>query len=130
MDYQCPNCKSDNIQKISLAVMKGTNSVSFFGLGGGNGGAGGGGAFGTSQTVLAEAHSPPVKRRMFWWGLGAFFFAPGAITTGNGFFIIVALMCAAGLGYAMYYNSAVYEDELREWNAKWICQRCACVFKL
>lgn len=114
MDYQCPNCQSDNIQKLSLTVMKGTN----------------GSAFGTSQTVLAEAHSPPVKRRQFWWGVGLFLFAPGAITTGNGFFIVVALACAAGIGYAWHYNNKVYPKEVREWNSKWICQRCACVFKI
>jgi ribosomal protein L37AE/L43A len=114
MDYKCPSCGSDNIQKISLTVMKGTKSS----------------ALGSSQSFLAEAHSPPSERRTFWWCIGLFFFAPGAVTTGNGFFIVVALSCIAGLGHAIYYNNKVYPTEVREWNSRWICQRCASVFKI
>jgi hypothetical protein len=80
------------------------------------------GGFGSTQTALAEIHSPPTERRWV-------FFGPGAITTGNGFFIVVASACALGLGYALYYNHAVYYKELQAWNRLWICQRCATVFK-
>lgn len=129
-EYQCPTCGSDNIQKISLAVMKGTKSVSLFGLGGSGAGPGGGGAMGTSQSALAEIHSPPTEKRIFWWCLGIFLFAPGAIATGNAFPIVIAVMCLAGLIRAWYYNNKEYPTELREWNSRWICQRCASVFKL
>lgn len=112
-EYVCPTCGSDNIQKLSLTVMKGTKS----------------GAIGSTQTALAEIHSPPTERRWVWWSIGLFFFGPGAITTGNGFFIVVAAACALGLGYALYYNHAVYYKELQAWNRLWICQRCAAVFK-
>lgn len=114
LKYECPNCGCDNIQKLSLTVMKGTKS----------------GAFGGSQSALAEVNSPPTERRLLWWGLGLFLFGPGAITIGNGFFIVVAIACALGLGYALYYNNVEYHKELKAWNALWICQRCASVFKI
>src|SRR5574343_739293 len=114
MEYVCPDCGSENVQKLSLTVMKGTKN----------------GAIGSTQTALAEIHSPPTERRWVWWALGLFLFGPGAVTTGHGFFIVVAISCALGLGYAWYYNNVQYQKELIAWNRLWICQRCATVFKL
>lgn len=113
-EYICPSCGGEHIQKLSLTVMKGTKTS----------------VIGSTHSALAEIHSPPTERRWIWWALGLFLFGPGAVTTGNGFFIVVAVACLLGLGYALYYNNIEYRKELQAWNALWICQRCAAVFKL
>ena len=128
-NYECPNCQSENIQKLSLAVMHGTKSVSFLGIGGASGGAGGGGMFGTSQSALAELNSPPKEKSSVWWSIGIVIFGLSSLTL-NPIPIFLFLGCCFGLWAAWSYNSKEYPALLKDWNEKWICQRCATVFKL
>lgn len=113
LKYECPNCQSENIQKLSLAVMKGTKS----------------GTIGSAQTALAEFNSPPKEKSLVWWSIGCALFGIASLSL-NPFPIIMLFGCCLGLFSSWHYNSKEYPVLVKDWNEKWICQRCAMVFKI
>lgn len=56
--YICPNCKSENIQKIELIYLNGVDDVNGTGIGVGCGGFFGGWHGGKSQIKLSQVVAP------------------------------------------------------------------------
>lgn len=129
MSYQCPQCQSENIQRVSLAVSQGTKATTFFGLGASAGGIGAGGGGGISQTMQAQNLTPPKLRKVIWWLLGTLIFLPAALH-GLPLAIGIAIICAGIFVRAVIYNKKDFPKEFAEWKQLWVCQRCANVFKL
>lgn len=129
MPYQCPQCHSENIQRVSLAVSQGTKASTFFGIGGSSGGIGAGAGAGVSQTMQAQSLTPPSARKVIWWLLGTLLFLPAAFS-GVSLAIAIALICSIGLARAVIYNKRDFPKEFADWKQLWVCQRCANVFKL
>jgi len=67
MNYECPNCKSENIQKLLVAHIAGKSKTKSSGIGFGIGHSGFGNSFGVgvgvgkaeNQTLLSQTLSPP-----------------------------------------------------------------------
>lgn len=129
MPYQCPQCQSENIQRVSLAVAQGTKASTFFGIGASAGGIGAGGGGGMSQTIQAQNLTPPRMRKVIWWLIGLLLFLPAALHQ-MPIAVFVALVCAGGTIRAVLYNRKDFPKEFAEWKKLWVCQRCANVFKL
>lgn len=129
MSYECPQCHSENVQRVSLVVSQGTKASSFFGIGGSTGGIGLGAGAGVTQTLQAQNLMPPKMRKVFWWALGTFLSAPSAL---SGFPVAIGifLVCAVGLCWAIFYNKKEFPAQMASWQKLWICQRCANVFNL
>ena len=134
IDLTCPKCRSDNTQKLSLAVEGGTfsNKAITIGAGVANTGAGlgAGSTKGTSTSRLAQRHEAPEKIPVIRGGLSILIVAwvvsllagPWAMTVGY-------LIAVAGAGWGWVYNFRFYPTEMAEWDAKYLCLRCSEVFK-
>ena len=129
MSYQCPQCLSENIQRVSLAVAQGTKASTFFGLGASPGGIGAGGGAGLSQTMQAQNLTPPKMRKVLWWFIATLLLFP-SVFSGVPVPIVLFLICAGFFARAVIYNKSEFPKEFAEWKQLWVCQRCANVFKL
>jgi hypothetical protein len=134
MDLSCPQCKSDNTQKLSLLVEGGTSKISTttFGVGGAAGhmAVGGASTKGVSVSKLAEKQAAPTKVPVISGSLAILFVAwlisvfagPTAMTIG---YVLVAAVVVFG----WRYNWTKYPSEYAEWDKKFICMRCSNVFE-
>lgn len=129
MSYQCPQCQSENIQRVSLAVSQGTKATTFFGIGASAGGIGAGSGGGISQTMQAQNLTPPSAKKVIWWLLGLLLFLPAALHQ-MPIPMFVSLVCGGGVIRAVIYNKREFPKEFADWKQLWVCQRCANVFKL
>lgn len=103
-DIHCPACGSSNIQKLSLAVLNGTEA-------------------------FAALHAPPAKKGT---GLASFCLVFSVIISlifQSPFFLVVSLFAFGFLLQAVFYNERDYPPLLEAWQKQWVCQRCAEVFK-
>lgn len=133
MDLACPNCRSDNTQKLSLAVEGGTfsSNATTVGVGATGGGAGlmAASTSGSSTSMLAQKHAAPEKWPVISGGIGiiavswiaSLFLGNWAFLSGCGLAAILAI-------FGWKYNFKDYRRELAEWNAKYLCMRCSGVF--
>lgn len=133
MKLECPKCGSENTQKLSLAVEAGTfSSNSFsFGIGGAGTSMGvlGASTSGASTSKMAQKFAAPEKMPviggflaiMLLAAIAAFFFGGIAITVGFWIGVVAAIL-------ALAYNLTSFPREFAEWNAKFLCLRCAEVF--
>lgn len=133
MDLSCPQCKSDQTQKLSLLVEGGTSktSTTTFGVAGAGGhiGVGGASSSGVSVSKLAEKYAAPAKHPVIRISVAILFLAwlasffAGAIAMTIGYILIVVV---AVLGWR--YNWTKFAGEYAEWDSKFICLRCSNVF--
>ena len=135
MPWNCPQCESENTQKLSLAVESGTHKTSSGGVGLGLTGAGlgviGGKTRGRSVSKTAQKYAEPEKApiiggffaALFFAGIAAAFFGWQAFQIG--FWIAVILTA-----FAIFYNLKVYPTEKAEWDSKFICLRCSAIFEV
>ena len=146
-EIKCPQCATDNVQRIELAYMQGSGNIQArsntvgtgIGRGGGRWGVGVGGArtstTGNSQSYLAESLSPPsqISYSSVSWlvGIGGLVFLVGA-GTNEALFLVPSLAFVAWGGYRFYrigcYNERLHPKKMAEWRKNWICQRCGDVF--
>lgn len=130
----CPKCRSDNTQKLSLAVEGGTfsNRAITIGAGVANAGAGlgAGSTKGTSTSKLAQRHEAPQKIPVIRGGLSILIVAwvvallagPWAMTLGY-------LIAAVAAVWGWIYNFRFYPKEMAAWDAQYLCLRCSEVFE-
>lgn len=130
MTFKCPNCQSENIQKLSLIYQAGSSDFSAVtrGAGIGTGGLGIGGAStdGTQVSGLAKKYAPPPKFpaiKTFVLGFVAALIA-GAIANSNLVtWIGIVLSIALGI-FFLYSNFKVHPVAMEKWNRKYLCMRC------
>lgn len=133
MDLACPKCRSDNTQKLSLAVEGGTFSskATTLGVGASGGGAGlmAASTNGSSTSQLAQKHAAPTKAPAISGGVGIVVVAwIASLFIGNWVFAVGCLLAAACAIWGWKYNFKDYPRELAEWNAKYLCMRCSDLF--
>jgi hypothetical protein len=134
MNYECPSCKFDNIQKVSVAYLAGTSKTKGrgFGLGFGHGGLGIGFGFGKAdnQTLLSGALIPPQPKHTF--GIAFVIFVTLCVILFNAnlneFFVWSASFIIAGI-YWMYASFADVK-KINNYNESYICLRCGKIFIL
>jgi hypothetical protein len=132
----CPQCKSDNTQKLSIIYDAGTQNIktssSTFGSGVGRGGVGIGSAHttttGTSQSVMAKKLAPPPKKSYALVSglsiLGLILFFAGQMVLG-----LIPIGIALLLGYKAYqYNKGEWPPKYDTWAKSWHCNKCGNVY--
>jgi hypothetical protein len=132
---QCPQCNSDNTQRLEVIYDAGTHDIRTKSTGA-VGGLGTGGVTdmilgaaitanttkGTQQTIAAQKAAPPQQKRLATWlkwiaFLGIFFlFIPT---------IIVAFVWFRN----MKWNKTEYVALYEEWQRTWYCNKCGNIFK-
>jgi DNA-directed RNA polymerase subunit RPC12/RpoP len=134
MDLRCPECGSENTQRLSLLVGQGTLATISTGLavGQGRGGPVGGigGAIGKTTSELAKLHAAPKRESVFWApiliaALGA------ALSLAVGAWAVWAAAAFAlwGLFSAASYNIRSYPAEAARWANSYLCLRCSHPFE-
>jgi hypothetical protein len=147
----CPQCGSENFQKVSMAHAKGTSTIAGIGFGPGIGPVVGGAV---QQSMLARTLSPP-SRRQNPYGLAGCILIPVLILP-----LIVVLASFMSSGDSPSHNMAIYvvlavlipaavfcflillpyydwerKEKRRltkanqQWSSKYICHRCGCLFR-
>lgn len=133
LDLSCPRCGSENTQKLSLAVQAGTSTVTTASalVGGSSGHFGQGLAItgGTSASQLAKEYAEP-RRKMVFLPILLALPAAAFLALFHWFIGLVILMPFLLKGWVNFsYNRMVQPQRHAEWNAKFICLRCANVFQ-
>jgi hypothetical protein len=133
MDLTCPNCRSDNTQKLSLAVEGGTFTSRGTTVGVGATGKGAGimaaSTKGASTSQLAEKHAAPEKLHPIGAGIGIVIIAwIVSLFAGETAFTIGCFIAGIAAVWGFKYNLKDYPRELAEWNQKFLCLRCSHVF--
>ena len=150
VNYKCPTCGSEQVQRVSVVYESGTTSTRGRGLGVAIAGDDlipvGTSTRSTSQTQLAARLVPPKKQ-----GAG-YILSAVAITLGGVVFGLIPAAAggvigiaigsclalggfAGGLVYAATeskkvsaYNSQVWEKQYQQWQRRWLCHKCGHVF--
>ena len=138
--FACPQCRSTEIQRFSVAYQSGISKVSTktTGIGmslSGKIGIGGAKTKGHSQTELSRITAPPERHSYgIWFGCGLIVYlflaillegykVPGRLAN------ILAII--GGWGPALFFmvrafrfNRDVYPQRMQRWKNSWICFRC------
>lgn len=145
MDFICPSCKSDNIQRLSVIYEGGISDINTkskgtaigFGSGGIGVGVGANRTTGTSQTATSRRAAPPVTKSYLKPLLVIFgVYMLVAIFTGSNEIFRTLLgigWLAASAGwvyYAFQYNSKTWSPLKAAWDNSYLCNRCNEVFPL
>jgi hypothetical protein len=142
-DLTCPQCKSENTQKLSAIVTSGTSHSQSVSVGSVGGTVGGSPAFGTTssstntttQSALAKKLAAPARKKTILVLVGFGFLM---LLAWGMFGKILGTLAAAGLGYwgfVLYTknvasNATVWPGLFEEWNQSFYCHRCENIFKL
>jgi hypothetical protein len=152
MDFSCPVCNSENIQRLSVVYEGGlsyidtTTSGMAAGYGNGAGGAGSVSArtTGTSQTTASQRAAPPPQKG-YLWPLVLIGFAALVLSWLNSVFIdppsrndlldhLIGLTWMASSVAAIYfifqYNSTTWRQLKAAWDNSFVCNRCHEIFRL
>lgn len=146
MNFACPSCNSDNIQRLSVVYEGGLSAINTkskgtavgFGRDGISVGVGGGGTKGTSQTAQSKRAAPPPKRRYVkpLLGIGVAFFAVALFVQPPNIvvqYLYQASWLAASvawIGYAFQYNARQWPALKAQWDQSYLCNRCSQIFSL
>jgi hypothetical protein len=137
----CASCKSENIQKLSLAYMAGASKTQGVGLGVGMGGSVGlGVGTGTNQTLLSSMVAPPKITSPLMGAIGiwivimmlsSIFSAAAPESNLSVIFSLVVIIFSFWGSFKFYrYLSAKNNALMEEYNKKYICLRCGNIFAL
>jgi hypothetical protein len=155
MDLQCPNCRSTNLKKVSLAYQEGLQHVStrtrlrgvVVGSHGPDVVVGRATTKGTQQTEISKASTPPKKwsyAKLFGWSALAFLsvgwivFYVNTITNNSSSVSSLPLTVFAVLSASVFvapflaywkHNESTYPQQYVEWDRSFICVRCGAVIK-
>jgi len=133
---QCPQCESEQVQRVSVAYQSGVSTVQSHTVGvglvaGGALGVGGAKTRGTQQSALSQSLAPPSKRRMRGGiilavvGLFSLLAAPG----GEKITGLILLLGGCAWAYPSYrYNHQQYPALMNQWHAEFFCNVCGHIF--
>ena len=153
MELQCPNCRSTDLKKVSLAYQEGLQHVStrtrLRGVVVGSDGpdlvVGRATTKGTQQTEISKALTPPRKwsyLKLFGWSVLVFLsvgwivFYVNTITKNSSSVFSVPLtiyaLVSAGVCVVLFlvyskHNHFTYQREYAKWSRSFICERCGTV---
>jgi len=153
MDLECPNCRSTDLKKISLAYQEGLQRVStrtrlrgvVVGSDGPDVVVGRATTKGTQQTEISKALTPPKKwsyAKLFGWSALAFLsvgwivFYVNTITKNGSSVSSIPLTIYAVLSIGVFvaivlvywkHNHSAYPRQFGQWDRSFICQRCGTV---
>ncbi len=156
IEWQCPNCHSSDLVKLSLVYAAGISGIDAHSRGRGlalaeNGIAvsfSGAETTGTLQTQLSRIASPPHKKRYRYfvlaWVLGLVSASWLAIALQaaepryaadlkQGFVWLAWIYCGflAWMLWVLWrYNHRLYPQRYREWNRSFICRRCGKIVRI
>jgi hypothetical protein len=155
MELQCPNCKSTDLKKVSLAYQDGLQHVStrtrlrgvVVGSDGPDVVVGRATTHGVQQTELSRSLTPPKKwsyLRLFGYS-GLAFFANAwlvvyvhALTTQSSSVTSLPLLAFSVLSAGLFivlclafwkHNHSTYPLKYAQWNRSFVCSRCGAVSK-
>ena len=137
----CASCKSENIQKLSLAYMSGSSKTQGVGLGVGmGGGVGLGVGTGTNQTLLSSMVAPPKITSPLVGAVGIWIVIImlssifPAVFPERSFTVIptLILFILSFWGSFKFYRYLPAKNKtlMEEYNKKYICLRCGNIFAL
>ena len=132
MSKQCPKCGATDMVKASLAHEAGTSDIKSVtvgaGIGGGGLGVGAAKSKGTSQSLLAQRVAPPAGEfpglQLFVFGFIGLSFACLYFGTPWWLWLLALVLLFALLCPMIMRDARAHEALLREYNLKWLCQRC------
>lgn len=153
MELQCPNCRSTDLKKVSLAYQEGLQHVStrtrLRGIVVGSDGpdivVGRATTKGMQQTEISKALTPPAKWsyvKLFGWSalvflsVGWIVFYVNTVTKNSSYVASVPLMTYSRLSAGVFvfllliygkHNHLTYPGQYARWNRSFICQRCGTV---
>ena len=153
MDLQCPNCRSTDLKKVSLAYQEGLQHVSartrlrgvVVGSDGPDVVVGRAKTKGTQQTEISKALTPPRKWsyvKLFGWSVLVFLsvgwivFYVHTVDTNSSSVLSLSLGIYGILGIGMFagvwiffwkHNHSTYPRQFAQWEQSFICQRCGTV---
>jgi hypothetical protein len=153
MDLQCPNCRSTDLKKVSLAYQEGLQYVStrtrlrgvVVGSDGPDVVVGRANTRGTQQTEISKALTPPRKwsyLKLFGWSVLVFLsvgwivFYVNTITKNSSSVSSVPLtiyaVVSAGIFVALFlvyskHNQSTYPRQYAQWDRSFICERCGTI---
>lgn len=146
MDFACPSCKSDSIQRLAAVYESGLSNINTKSRATGIGiardglgvGVGGSKTTGTSQTVASQRAAPPAKKRYLKPLLLIFggFVILSLFMGGKNAFItstvnIIYLLTSVGwIFHAFQYNANVWPPLKATWDNSFLCNRCNEMFAL
>ena len=151
MDFICPNCKSENIQRLSAVFHHGYADINATGTGVGYGVNSGAVVSttqinGSSQTIAAQRAAPPYKKKWYdsvvkytFWYLVCMFITYGMFITSKdditsplcrGFTIVWIVMSIVKIVTSIRYNRNKYPPLIDSWNNSYLCYRCNDIFEL
>ena len=150
MELQCPNCRSTDLKKVSLAYQEGLQHMStrtrlrgvVVGSDGPDVVVGGATTKGKQQTEISKVLTPPAKWsyvKLFGWSalvflsVGWIVFYVNTITKNSSSVASVPLMAYSLLSAGVFvvllliygkHNHLTYPGQYARWNRSFICQRC------
>ncbi len=153
MELQCPNCRSTDLKKVSLAYQEGLRHVSTrtrlrgvaVGCDGPDMVMGRATTKGMQQTELSKALTPPAKWsyvKLFGWSalvflsVGWIVFYVNTVTKNSSSVGSVPLMAYSLISTGVFvvlllicgkHNHLTYPGQYARWNRSFICQRCGTV---
>jgi hypothetical protein len=153
MEFQCPNCKSTDLKKVSLIYQEGLQRVStrtrlrgvVVGSDGPDVVLGRATTKGIQQTEISKALTPPKEwsyLKVFGWSilvflsLGWIVFYVNATTTNSSSVSSVPLtiyaVLAGGLFVVLFFlcwnhNHSTFARQYAQWDRSFICERCATI---
>jgi hypothetical protein len=153
MDLQCPNCRSTDLKKVSLAYQEGLQHVStrtrlrgvVVGSDGPDVVVGRATTKGIQQTEVSKELTPPMKwsyPKLFGWSVllflsvGWIVFYANTITRNSSFVSSIPLavysFLSAGVFVVLFliywnHNYSTYPGQYARWNRSFICERCGAV---
>ena len=145
MDFTCPTCKSENIQRLAIIYEHGISEIDAktrgagVGIGGGGLGIGAGSAktTGTSQTAISKRAAPP-KKLTYAKPLLAILAISIVLMLINqknsnleAFFGVAWFAASAAWIFSAFkYNSKIWTKLKAQWDNSYLCTRCNHIFKL
>jgi hypothetical protein len=153
MDLQCPNCRSTDLKKVSLAYQEGLQHVStrtqlrgvVVGSDGPDVVVGRATTKGTQQTEISKTLTPPKKwsyLKLFGWSVLVFLsvgwivFYVYTVDTNSSSVLSLPLAIYGILGIGIFagvcilfwkHNHTTYPRQFAQWEQSFICQRCGTV---
>ena len=153
MDLQCPNCRSTDLKKVSLAYQEGLQHVStstrlrgvVVGSDGPDVVVGGATTKGIQQTEISKALSRPKKRsylKLLGWSLLVFLslgwvvFYVNTVTNNSSSVFSLPLTVFGVLSACLFvalcflywnHNNSTYPRQYARWDRSFICERCGTV---